>query len=188
MAGLDPYTSDTGVMKNRLGIQDAGTLSQAERQLASFRAAEIKDGSAPAATRCPFDAAHLRAVHHHTLQDVYEWAGTTRGDPLTLEGQRFRQPQQLIKATTAFEEAAQVNARLDSLLERLAQHDHLRGLSRKDFSRQAADVLSDLNQIHPFREGNGRTLREFMTQLAAQAGHPLQFEAVRGAAHDGGQL
>ena len=81
-----------------------------------------------------------------------------------------------------------MNARLDSVLDRLAQHGHLCGLSRKDFSRQAADVLSDLNQIHPFREGNGRTQREFMTQLAAQAGHPLQFEAVRGAAHDGGQL
>ncbi|OLV17133.1 Cell filamentation protein [Deinococcus marmoris] len=178
MAGLDPYTGDNGVMKNRLGIQDAGELSQAERKLASIRAVEIKDGSAPAATRGHFDADHLRAIHQHTFQDVYEWAGTTRGDDLTLEGQREQQPVQLIKAQTSFEEGPKVNAKLDSLFARLAEQDGLRSLSREDFSRQAADVLSDLNQVHPFREGNGRTQREFMIQLAEQAGHPLQFEAV----------
>lgn len=71
-----------------------------------------------------------------------------------------------------------VNAKLDDVLALLAEQDQLRGLSREDFSRQAADVLSDLNQVHPFREGNGRTQREFMTQLAEQAGHPLEFEGV----------
>ncbi len=171
MAGLDPYTNDNGVMKNIPGIEDAGELSQAERKLASIRAVEIKDGTAPAATRGNFDADHLRAIHQHTFQDVYEWAGTTRGDSLTLEGQRQQQPVQLIKGRTSFEEGPKVNAKL-------ADQDQLRGLSREEFSHKAADVLSDLNQAHPFREGNGRTQREFMTQLAEQAGHPLQFEAV----------
>ncbi|WP_420593750.1 Fic/DOC family protein [Deinococcus sp.] len=165
-------------MKNRLGIESAETLSRAERQLVSIRAAEIKDGSATAATRVHFDTAHLRAIHHHMFQDMYEWAGTTRGDLLTLEGQRQPQPRQLIKATTVFAEAARVNVRLGSLFGRLTEHDQLRGLSREDFSRQAADVLSNLNQIHPFREGNGRTQREFISQLAEQAGHPLAFEGV----------
>lgn len=178
MAGLDPYTNDNGVMKNIPGIQDAGELSQAERKLASIRAVEIKDGTAPAATRGNFDADHLRAIHRHTFQDVYEWAGTTRGDDLTLEGQRETQPVQLIKGQTYFEEGPKVNTKLDSVFEKLAEQDQLRGLSREDFSRQAADVMSDLNQVHPFREGNGRTQREFMTQLAEQAGHPLQFEGV----------
>lgn len=178
MAGLDPYTGDNGVMKNRLGIESAETLSRAEREYSEVRGLEIKNGTAPSATRGHFDADHLRAIHRHTFGDVYEWAGTTRGDPLILEGQRETQPVQLIKATTAFEEASTVNAKLDGVFARLAAQDRLCGLSREAFSRQAADVLSDLNQIHPFREGNGRTQREFMTQLAAHAGHPLQFEGV----------
>ncbi len=66
-----------------------------------MRGLEIKNGTAPAATRGHFDADHLRAIHQHTFGDVYEWAGTTRGDPLILEGQRETQPPQLIKATTA---------------------------------------------------------------------------------------
>ena len=178
MAELDPYLGKTGVMKNRLGIEDAGALSNAERTLASIRAVELKDESAPAATRGNFDTDHLRAIHGHIFQDVYEWAGTTRGDPLTLGGQRQPQPQQLIKATTSFEEASNVNNRLESLFRRLADQNHLQGLSREVFSTQAADTLSELNQIHPFREGNGRTQREFIAQLGDQAGHPLDFEGV----------
>lgn len=178
MAHLDPYSHENGVMKNRLGIEDAGTLSNAERKLAAIRGVEIRDGSAPADTRGNFDADHLRAIHQHTFQDVYEWAGTTRGDKLTIEGQPQKQPEQLIKATTSFEEASTVNARLDNLFNRLAEQDHLRGLSREEFSTRAADTMSELNQIHPFREGNGRTQREFMTQLAQQAGHEIHFEGV----------
>ena len=178
MANLDPYSDKNGVMKNCLGIEDAGTLSDAERKLTGIRAVEIRDGSAPATTHGHFDADHLRAIHQHTFQDVYEWAGTTRGDPLTIDGQQHKQPEQLIKATTSFEEASKVNARLDALCERLAQQDHLRGLSREEFSTRAADTMSELNQIHPFREGNGRTQREFMTQLGHQAGHEINFDGV----------
>lgn len=178
MAGLDPYSGENGVMKNRLGIDDARTLSDAERDYSANRLYEIRNGTAPEATRGNFDADHLRAIHQHTFQDVYEWAGTTRGDPLTIEGQKEKQPEQLIKATTSFEEASKVNARLDALADRLSQQNHLQGMSREEFSNHAADTMSELNQIHPFREGNGRTQREFMTQLAQQAGHEIHFEGV----------
>lgn len=178
MSQIDPYTNQQGVMKNRLSIEDAETLSFAERDYSAARLYEIQTGEAPAETRGQFDADHLRAIHGHTFQDVYEWAGVTRGDDLMLEGVAHKQPEHLIKATTSFEEASQVNARLDAFCDRLAQQDHLRGLSREAFSQQAADAMSELNQIHPFREGNGRTQREFMTQLAQQAGHELSFEGV----------
>ena len=36
-------------------------------------------------------------------------------------------------------------------------------------------VLVELNNIHPFREGNGRTQRVFLSQLALQAGFELSF-------------
>lgn len=102
-------------MKNRLGIEDAGALSRAEREYTEVRGLELKNGTAPAATRGHFDADHLRAIHRHTFQDVYEWAGTTRGDDLTLEGQRQQQPVQLIKGRTSFEEGPKVNAKLDGV-------------------------------------------------------------------------
>jgi len=38
--------------------------------------------------------------------------------------------------------------------------------------------IGDINYIHPFREGNGRTQAQYLQQLAAQAGHPLDFRRV----------
>lgn len=58
--------------------------------------------------------------------------------------------------------------------------DHfLRGLSAQDFARRAAHLLADLNAIHPFREGNGRTQLSYLTLLAARAGHPLALERMK---------
>jgi cell filamentation protein len=51
----------------------------------------------------------------------------------------------------------------------------LHGLSAEDFAVTAAHVLSEINAIHPFREGNGRTQFAFMALLGAEAGHPLDF-------------
>lgn len=72
-----------------------------------------------------------------------------------MEGQRLQQPLTLIKGTTEFEAPDRVNAQLDRLLLQLGQDDHLRGLGRGEFSDRAADMFGQLNQIHPFREGNG---------------------------------
>jgi cell filamentation protein len=51
-------------------------------------------------------------------------------------------------------------------------------LTSEEFASRAADVLVDLNGVHPFREGNGRTQRTFVRELAKQAGHTLDFSVV----------
>ncbi|WP_211103462.1 Fic family protein [Azospirillum sp. TSA2s] len=58
----------------------------------------------------------------------------------------------------------------------------LRALPAADFVREAAHVLAELNAIHPFREGNGRTQLSYLTLLADQAGHPLALERLDPAA------
>jgi cell filamentation protein len=45
-------------------------------------------------------------------------------------------------------------------------------------SVRAADLMVDLNGVHPFREGNGRTQRVFIEALAQRAGHSLDFSVV----------
>jgi cell filamentation protein len=56
--------------------------------------------------------------------------------------------------------------------------DLLRGLGQVEFGRQAAGLLAEINRLHPFREGNGRTQRLFVDVLARQAGHALHFDVV----------
>ena len=60
----------------------------------------------------------------------------------------------------------------------LTAQDHLSGLDAAAFAEKAAHVLAELNAIHPFREGNGRTQLSFMIALAQQAGHPFEVERL----------
>jgi cell filamentation protein len=54
----------------------------------------------------------------------------------------------------------------------------LESLESDDFSNQAAHFLSELNAIHAFREGNGRTQLTFLAMLADNAGHPFDLEKL----------
>jgi cell filamentation protein len=54
----------------------------------------------------------------------------------------------------------------------------LKNLSAKEFSEYAAHFLAELNAIHVFREGNGRTQLTFFALLADRAGQSLDLEKL----------
>ena len=56
--------------------------------------------------------------------------------------------------------------------------NYLKGLDEKKFTNKAASLLADINKLHPFREGNGRTQREFIRVLALNAGYDLDLNNV----------
>jgi cell filamentation protein len=64
---------------------------------------------------------------------------------------------------------------------RLVASKFLRGFERSAFAAQAAPILGDVNYVHPFREGNGRTQLNYLKQLAGQAGHPLDLTKIDAA-------
>jgi cell filamentation protein len=63
---------------------------------------------------------------------------------------------------------------------RIERARFLRGLSAADFAAQVAVIVGDINHIHPFREGNGRTQLQYLKQFAAHAGHPLDLARIAG--------
>lgn len=63
------------------------------------------------------------------------------------------------------------------VFDRLTDSDWMRGLDEESFICAAADVLGDLNALHPFREGNGRSQRAFIELLSDDAGHPIVWPA-----------
>ncbi len=150
----DPYLyPGTTVLKNKLGIRDTAQLEQAERVLVAQRIAEgIPTGA--------FGLDHLRTIHRHLFQDVYDWAGETRTMEIAKGGQQF-QFRQFIETGMA------------DVQQRIAQGNFLKGLNAADFAEQAGRIMGDVNYVHPFREGNGRTQLLYQEQLAEQAGHPL---------------
>ncbi len=79
------------------------------------------------------------------------------------------------KGKTFFCKSQYIHENLTTLLKGLKEERYLTGLNAEDFCRRAAYYLSELNMIHPFREGNGRAIREFMRQLGLKAGYRVDW-------------
>lgn len=153
----DPYTyPGTRVLRNIPGIRDDATLRDFEYEQTKLRIEELRENPIPG----KFDLEHLKAIHAHVFQDVYEWAGKTRSVNISKNGDSFAQP--------AFIESAgrQLGAAI-------AKENNLQGLEKPQFVERLALYYSDWNALHPFREGNGRTTRELIGQIAREAGYEL---------------
>lgn len=149
---------DTSVLKNKLGIKDSGKLHEAERGLTFFRLAQLE--KEPISGK--FDLQHLQKIHHHIFQDIYDWAGQIR---LT----------NIAKGNSLFALHHFIAPACNDLFKSLGKDNHLQGLSLDKLSEKLAHYTSEINAIHPFREGNGRATREFIRCLAKEAGYELNY-------------
>jgi cell filamentation protein len=111
------------------------------------------------------DFSHYKAVHHHLFQDVYDWAGQVRIVRISKGGNPFCFPENIEDQAT-------------KLFDDLRANDYLRSLETQVFSAKAAHFLAELNAIHAFREGNGRSQLTFFALLADHAGHPLDLDKL----------
>ncbi|RUU07583.1 cell filamentation protein Fic, partial [Mesorhizobium sp. M6A.T.Ca.TU.002.02.2.1] len=152
-----PSTSDdpdrTDVLRNKFGIETHSELRIEEYRATAFRMAEIAEGVGP---QGQFDKAHLKAIHGHIFQDVYEWAGHTRDESPIVDGQRVEPIGGLSKGGTAFLHGSRIEMGLDEALKPIRDPDVLRGSTPEQFAERAGQVTAELNYVHPFREGNGR--------------------------------
>lgn len=155
----DPYQSaDHPILRNLPGFTDPETLE-------AFEALSVLQRSEEPFPQGKLDAEHFKAVHHHLFQDVYDWAGRPRTIRIFKDGSPFCYPESF-------------DQELRRIFNWLSDGNYLAGLSRQAFARDAAWFLSELNAVHLFREGNGRTQSAFLAMLAAEAGHPLGFDRL----------
>lgn len=171
------YTLQDGLtLKNRLGATSHETLEAAETELFRNRRLDFAFGQGP---KGQFDAEYLKAVHRHLFQDVYEWAGRTRDERVMLsDGTIATEPVLRKFDGKPFMDGALIEGALDRISEKLRNENYLRGLGREEFANRAASIMVELNGVHPFREGNGRTQRVFIGELAKDAGYKLDFSVV----------
>ncbi len=166
----------TDTVKNKLGATRQDELKRVESRLVAARIYELTLGHGP---KGRFDAAHLKAIHRHLFQDVYEWAGRTRNERVRLSDGTIATEPVIRKASgAAFLAGGLIADALDDVAARLRAAGYHVGLPRAEFAVRAADLMAELNAIHPFREGNGRAQRAFVTALARRAGYGLDFTVV----------
>jgi cell filamentation protein len=160
----DPYTdSVTGVLLNKLGLGTAAELDAAEREIT--HAALILLGESP--VHPGYDLPHVCAIHRRIFGDIYDWAGQIRTVGIA-KASLFCLPQHI--ETSAAE-----------IFRALHSENCLRDLDRQTFVARLAYYLGEVNAVHPFREGNGRTQRAFFEQLARDAGYTLAWQHLDAA-------
>jgi cell filamentation protein, protein adenylyltransferase len=162
-AAEDPYCyPGTSVLKNRLDLRSQAELDAFE----AFITAQRADEPLPAGR---LSYAHYRAIHRHLFQDVYAWAGRIRSVRIAKKASMFAYPEH-------------IDREMQRLFQSLADERYFRNLDAATFAAKSAHFLAELNAVHPFREGNGRTQLTFLTLLAERAGHPLEIDRLRPAA------
>jgi len=144
----------TNVLKNKLDIRNVEELRTVERELSMARYFSLESKGVTG----DFSLQHLKSIHKYLFQDIYEWAGTIR----TVD----------IAKGTIFCLVQFIEPQFEIIFQWLAERNFLSEIKDKEeMSEQLAYLLGELNMIHPFREGNGRTQRMYIEQICKNNGY-----------------
>ena len=151
----------SAVLKNKAGITDQDQLDEYEGDFTAIRLLEFTQNPVEGS----FDLVHLCKIHQYIFQDVYDWAGEVR----TVD---------IVRGDSRFCNVRQIKSYSNTVFSSLATEKYLVNLEPKVFANRLAYYLSEINAIHPFREGNGRVQRLFISHLAEQAGYSLDYSSL----------
>ena len=151
---------NSDVLKNKIGIQDMEKLQRLERRLTMLRILELVDKP----IQGKFDLQHLCLIHRYIFQDVYDWAGGIRKVDIA-KGSMF--------CNVKF-----IESQAAEIFKKLKSEDYLQGLNEENTASRLAYYFSEINALHPFREGNGRSQREFIRTLTLHIGYVINFAKV----------
>lgn len=162
---MDKYVYiNSEVLKNKFNITDEKELARKERTKSSIRLLEILDGEAK--IKHTFDLEHLQKIHKYLFQDIYTWAGKIRDVDIA-------------KGDTLFCKAINIDNFSKEIFSKLQKENFFKGITKKEeLVEKLASLFLDINALHPFREGNGRTQREFVRELAEERGYNLDFKNI----------
>ena len=146
----------TDILINKLDIHDSNKLFNLEKQIVLAKSYILRQN----VNKYGFDKQHFINIHKFLFEDIYPFAGKFRTENIS-------------KGNFTFANWEFIEEQLDYLLNKLKSENYLEGLSKEDLSKRLAFYLSELNVLHPFREGNGRTIREFIRELAYKNGYVL---------------
>jgi len=153
---------DSDVLKNKLGIINQEKLHEVERKLTAIRINDLIRKP----YRGRFDLDHLRGIHFYIFQDLYTWAGELRKVDIA-KGNMFCR-------------AMFLENQADVVFSGIRNDGFLEGLDYDQFVKRLAYHFSEINALHPFREGNGRSQREFIRELALYNHYAVDFSNATG--------
>jgi cell filamentation protein len=148
---------DSDVYVNYLGIHDQRILDEIETLIVAVRMAEILGG--PQEWNFNFD--HLKILHAKLFDDLYPYAGEIRYITITRR--------------TVFCLPQYIDTMAEEIFSKLRDYHYLRDQEHEDFVDNLAYFMAEIHALHPFLDGNTRTMRLFFLQLAHAAQWEINF-------------
>ncbi len=122
------------VLKNRLGIKSEIELAKEEERISKLKAKKLfESGILNRLEAGTFES--LATIHKELFEDIYDFAGEIRRVNISKGNFRFAPITYLVDAIKNIEKMPQTN--FDEIIEKYVE----------------------MNVAHPFREGNGRSMR-----------------------------
>ncbi|MBS1760068.1 MAG: Fic family protein [Bacteroidetes bacterium] len=153
---IDPdftYTDPkTGLLRNLQDITDPDVLLFVESSVVTKRLQELYEN--PMKIK-GIDS--LFKIHRNLFQDIYVWAGKKRSVEISKDGKQFF-------PTAHFDNAFKYIDQLIGEFKKISKNN------KRNLAEKLSEILDNVNYLHPFREGNGRTQREFLRLLALEKG------------------
>ena len=159
----DDCYENSSVLINKFDIMDEDTLNAVEETyvLANSAKIELKNDFNDV------DFKYYINLHYQLFNDLYEWAGKIRIVNMSKKG-------------TNFCEYSKIAELGEMYFDRLKKQQYLIGLPFPEFIDELTELYCDLNMLHPFREGNGRCQRLFLSLLIKNAGYEINFSEIDG--------
>ena len=152
---------ESNVLVNYFDIKDNSILEKVERKIVLAKLYILRQNQ----RTMKFDINSFLDIHKFLFEDIYPFAGKLRTENIA-------------KDNFSFAEWEYIEDELTKLLAELKEENFLHGLTREQLAKRLAYYMSELNVLHPFREGNGRTIREFIRELAYDNGYLLDIRNI----------
>ena len=156
----DYFYENTKILVNNLNIRDKEKLHNVERKLTSLRLSELHSNP----LKGKFDFEYLKSINKYLFQDLYPWAGEIRKSELAK--------------LDLFCLYNNIEIFAKSIFDELAQENYYINYSIDDKIVKLVNLFGNINALHPFREGNGRTQRLFIENLANINGIDLDLTRI----------
>ena len=147
---------NSNVLVNKFDVRVADELFKIENDITIYKLFILRQKGITG----NFDVAHFVSIHKFIFEDIYPFAGLYRSENIAKDNFMF--------ANWEF-----IEDNMNSIFGELKRENYLKGLTKEEFAKRLTYYMSELNVLHPFREGNGRTTREFIRQLALRNGYNL---------------
>ena len=162
MSGGRNCYPDSDVLINKYNIRDKEMLEKFEIQkvFAKLLGLDVK----PTRVSYTYNVVHLVNIHKYLFGDIYEWAGSVRSVNISKGNQFCR--------------CELIEEQMSQIMGKLADENYLYGLDKEKLAERLAYYIGEINAIHPFREGNGRSQRMFIEVLALRNRYHLDFALI----------